>query len=82
MSMPKAYDEVVDFIAAETTPGKLLAFRPSAQAKARVDDLIAREKITGLSPEEASELDHYLRLEHIMRLAKVRARGRLATEPT
>ena len=82
MSLSKAYDEVVDFIAAETTPGKLLAFRPSPEAIARVEDLIAREKTTGLSPDEGSELDHYLRLEHIMRLAKARARGRLTTSPT
>ena len=81
MSLPRAYDEVVDFIAAETSPGKLLAFRPSAEAKARVEDLITREKTSGLSPDETSELDHYLRLEHIMRLAKVRARRRLAVEP-
>jgi hypothetical protein len=31
----------------------------------------------GLTPEESSELDHYLQLEHLMRLAKARARGRL-----
>jgi hypothetical protein len=82
MSLLKAYEEVVNFIAAETNPGKLLTFRPSAEAKERVEDLIAREKTTGLSPDETSELDHYLRLEHIMRLAKARARGRLATNPT
>jgi hypothetical protein len=39
-----------------------------------VADLIDREKNTGLSPEETSELDSFLKLEHLMRLAKTRAR--------
>lgn len=38
------------------------------------------ETDAGLSPEEASELDHYLRLEHVMRLDKARALGRLNDE--
>ena len=45
--------------------------------KARVADLIAREKESGLTPDETSELDHYMQLEHIMRLAKARARKHL-----
>ena len=73
MSALKAYDEVIDFIAA-TNPGKVLAFRPSEATKQRVSDLIYREKTTGLSPEEESELDHYMQLEHVMRMAKIRAR--------
>lgn len=73
MKVPKAYEEVIDFIAAES-PSKVVAFRPSAAAKARVSDLLVREKTEGLSAEETSELDHYLQLEHIMRLAKARAK--------
>ena len=41
---------------------------------------IHREKTTGLSSEETAELEHYLQLEHIMRLAKARARAYLAHE--
>jgi hypothetical protein len=51
-----------------------IAFRPSEAAKARVADLVAREKTGSLTPEETSELEHYLHLEHIMRLAKARAK--------
>jgi len=43
------------------------------KAKARVADLIFREKTEGLSADEKSELDHYLQIEHLMRLAKARA---------
>ncbi len=73
MSTVKAYEEIVDFIAAGTTPDEVVAFQPSEAAKNRVADLIYREKTKGLSFEEKSELNHYLELEHIMRLAKARA---------
>lgn len=69
----KAYEEIVEFIASGTTPSNVAAFRPSEEAKERVADLIQREKRSDISPEEESELNHYLQLEHLMRLAKARA---------
>lgn len=36
-------------------------------------DLIFREKNGNLSDAEKSELDHYLMIEHLLRLAKARA---------
>lgn len=51
------------------------AFQPSKAAKARVAELIYREKTIGLSPNEKIELDQYMEQEHLMRLAKARARG-------
>jgi hypothetical protein len=80
MSTVKAYEEIIDFIAAGTTPQNVIAFRPSEAAQARVTDLLAREKEGQLSPEEKSELDRYLQLEHLMRLAKARARDFLSNE--
>ena len=80
MSTNRVYEEVIDFIAAGTNPGNLIAFQPSAEAKQRVAYLIEQEKSDTLSSDEKSELDHYIQLEHIMRLAKVRARQRLAHE--
>ena len=78
--MTKAYEEVVDFIARGGTPGTVVAFRPSEEAQAHVADLVAREKNSDLAAEERSELDHYLQLEHIMRLAKARARQYLSAK--
>ena len=78
--MTRAYEEIIDFIAAGTTPSRLIAFQPSEEVEARVADLIHREKTTGLSSEESSELNQYLQLEHLMRLAKARARAHLADE--
>jgi hypothetical protein len=73
MSALKAYDELIDFIAA-TNPDKVLAFRPLEATMQRVSELIDREKTTGLAAEDKAELDHYMWLEHVMRMAKIRAR--------
>ena len=72
--MIRAYEEIVDFIAAGSTPVSVAHFEASAKTKERVADLIHREKSGGLSEEKTSELDYFLKMEHLMRLAKARAR--------
>jgi hypothetical protein len=71
--MNRAYDEIIEFLAAGTTPKNLIEFQPSEVVKERVADLIFREKNESLTVEEKAELDHYLMLEHLLRLAKARA---------
>lgn len=71
--IPRVDEEVADFIAAES-PRKVLAFQPSALVKARMAELVAREKAGILTMDEASELEHSLLVEHMMHLAKVCAR--------
>jgi hypothetical protein len=73
-----AYFEIIDFIASGTTPQEVADFHPSEQAQQRVAELIEREKGPGLSPDEKAELDHFMELEHILRMAKARARQILA----
>jgi hypothetical protein len=80
MNTVKAYEEVIEFIAAGTSPGGIIAFRPSEAARMRVADLLQREKTCGLSADEKLELDHYVQLEHLMRLAKARAYRYLGNE--
>jgi len=72
--MIRAYDEIVEFIAAGTTPALVARFEPSKRTKDYVADLLHKEKADGLTHEESSELDHFMKLEHLMRLAKARAR--------
>lgn len=69
-----AYLEIIDFIAAGTTPRAVIKFRPSPEAQRKVEELIAREKEGSLSPGEKQELDHFMELEHILRMAKAKAR--------
>ena len=80
MPITRAYEAIIDWIAAGVRPEDVVAFRPSPEAKARVADLMHREKTSGLSSEETAELQHSLQLEHLMRLAKARARAHLAHE--
>jgi hypothetical protein len=80
MTTVKAYEEIIEFIAAGTTPDSVVSFRPSATTMKRVAELIEEEKTSGLSGEEKSELDHYMQLEHLMRLAKARAHQYTANE--
>jgi hypothetical protein len=72
-----AYLELVDFLAAGVTPASLISFRPSEVAQARIADLIAREHQGTLPADEVQELDDFLRLEHLMIMAKARARQNL-----
>lgn len=80
MIVTPAYEEIIDFIASGTTPGSVVSFRPSELVKARVAQLIHLEKTVGLSSEETAELNHYMQLEHLMQLAKTRARRFLLDE--
>src|ERR1700693_4935391 len=73
-----AYEEFVDFPCGCPSVRSVIDFDPSQAAKDRVGELLQRQKTAALSPDETDELNHYLHIEHVMRLAKARARGRLA----
>ena len=73
----RPYEELVQFIAS-LSPRGVIDFRPSEIARQRVWDLIERQKSAPLAGDDKSELDHYLEIEHLMRLAKARARQPLA----
>ena len=68
-----AYEEIINFLAGGITSQSLIDFQVSEKVKERVADLIFREKNNVISPNEKIELDHYLILEHLLRLAKARA---------
>lgn len=69
-----ARDELLDFLVGQIPPGALADFQASAQASQRVWELITRERESGLLPEEKLELEDYLKLEHLLVLAKAKAR--------
>ena len=77
MLEPKAYEEIVDFIASGPSSRAVVEFEPSDEAQERLRELMDRKKHDELNAER-SELEHFLQLEHLMRLAKARARERLA----
>ena len=68
------YHEIIEFIAAGTTPEEVANYTPSPAAQQKLADLMERERDQRLSPDEKVELEHFMELEHILRLAKAKAR--------
>jgi len=72
------YMELVDFVAHGSTVEQVANFRPSTEAMKRLAQLLERQRDSNLTDEESSELDNYVRLEHILGLAKAKAQLILA----
>ncbi len=66
------YDEISSFIAS-MNPEKVIQFRPSDTQQNRLDFLLDKQKESGLTLEEKTELEHYLIINRIVGLAKARA---------
>ena len=73
--MARVYEEIINFIAGGTTSDAVVRFEASQEVKDRVATLIHKEKTDGLLADEISELNHFMQIEHLMRLAKARARS-------
>ena len=77
MATTKVDAEVIDFIVGGMTPEDIIAFRPSAEVQARFEELLDSSRSSTLTIAESSELDHYMQIEHIMRVAKAQAHKKL-----
>jgi hypothetical protein len=66
-------DEILDFLVEQIPAQSLADFRASDEARQRVWALIAKEKESSLLPEEKVELDDFLKLEHLVLLAKAKS---------
>ena len=69
----QAYDEFVEFITSSPTLEQIAEFRLSDVSEAHISGLLEANRTRTLTAAEEAELDEYLRLEHIMRKAKIRA---------
>jgi hypothetical protein len=76
----KSYDELIDLFARGASSAEVLAFRPSQQTQERVRLLLERNATAELTEEEATELEHFGQLEHLMQLVKARAQEYLKTK--
>lgn len=77
MTAQLAYDHVANFIAT-MNPTKILELRAPDSMRLRLEELIEQEKDGEITPKEKDELDHYIVLERLIRLAKAHARIQLA----
>jgi hypothetical protein len=75
----KPYEEIVKFIAEAAGAEKLSAFKPSDVAESRVAELLAKQQNGSLSLKESEELQLFVQLDHVMSLAKAKARARNRT---
>ena len=81
MSQQPAYQEssaLLGLMAQQPDPSVLLKLEPSQAMKKRVNDLLDLSKAGEISREEAVELERYLTVEHLVRLAKGHAYHRLS----
>jgi len=74
MTIYNTYDQLAELIAS-LDPAKVLALKANEEMQARLEDLIEKSKEGSLDRREKDELDHYIVLERLMRLAKIRAQS-------
>ncbi len=74
-----AYEEFVEFITSVPSVEQVSQLHLSEATEARINSLLKANREQMITPEEITELDEYLRLERIMRKAKIRAIEKLNT---
>ncbi len=72
-------NQIIELLISQPTPEQVLAIRPSPEFQVRTSELLAKSKSGDLLPQEENELERYLTLEHLVRLAKAHAYKQLAT---
>jgi hypothetical protein len=68
---------ILALLASQPPPEQVLALHPTPELQERISDLLWRSKEGTLLPQEATELDRYLVLKHLVRLAKAHAAKQL-----
>ena len=71
------YDELAELLA-NMDPTKVIQFHASKGAQKRLEELLEKNKEGTLNEDEKIEIERFMTVEHIVRLAKARARQRLA----
>jgi hypothetical protein len=73
---------IVELLTSQPSPEQVMAIRPSPAPSARVSELLERSKRQELDRREERELERYLVLEHLVRLAKAHAYRQLDKGPS
>ena len=72
MVVYNAYDQIAELIT-ELNPAKVMALKANKELQMRFENLVLKSKESSLDNREKDELDHYIVLERLIRLAKVRS---------
>jgi len=76
MVAQQGYDEIAALLA-DMDPAKLISIKASSAFQERVEDLLEKNKEEGLTEEEKVEIEHYLIINRLFTLAKIKARRKL-----
>ena len=74
MTIYSVYDQIAELIAT-LPPEKVLALSPPREVVNRFEVLVEKSKNNQLDSAEKDELDHFVVLERLIRLAKIRAQN-------
>ncbi|MBX3086692.1 MAG: hypothetical protein KF716_33975 [Anaerolineae bacterium] len=74
---PNIYEEFADFITSSPTLEEIANYRLSQASERYVSELLEANRTRGLTPEESRAIDDFMRLEHLVRMAKIRAIAKL-----
>jgi hypothetical protein len=74
-------EHIIALLASQPTPQQILALQPSPTLQKRVRDLLISNQQGVLTGEQTAELDRYMLLEHLVRLAKIHASRQLLEHP-
>lgn len=72
--------DVFEFLAGLPTPEEILALQPAEALQTRVNALVEKNQIEGLTAAEEQEWQQYEYLEHLIRVAKLKARLKSKTQ--
>ena len=75
MVVYNAFDQIAELIA-ELNPVKVMALKANEELQNRFENLVEKSKESSLTLQEKDELDHYVVLERLIRLAKIRSHER------
>ncbi|RYF43047.1 MAG: hypothetical protein EOO38_19150 [Cytophagaceae bacterium] len=68
------YAELADFLLAHIKPETVLSFRATDEQHDHFYQLLEKEKSGSATAEDVDLIDKFMQVEHIMRLAKAKAR--------
>ncbi len=77
MVQNRVFDEIIDFITSIPQPQQILNYKPSKSIQNRLDSLLEKKRNGQLNDDELHELDQFIMTEHIMRIAKIKAKKSL-----
>ncbi|MBS1797917.1 MAG: hypothetical protein JSS81_29120 [Acidobacteria bacterium] len=73
----KSVADILEFLAGLPAPDEILALRPSAEMQGKIDELLEKNRRGDLSEAEEQIWASYEYVEHLVRIAKTKAKKQL-----